>query len=494
MRRDVALKSLVGVMAGALLVGCPGDDGGGDGTESAATGTGTQTGGTTPGTNSNSNTNPTDGMTGTSMGPATDPTSATTAVDTTAGATDDTTGGNPNVPPCPYDEVAGSPAPGLELVATGCTRPVQAVGHPTQPDRLYVVEQTGTVKIVEPGSGTCGATFMTVPTVNVDPNTVGSEAGLLGFAFHPNFPTDGRVYVNYTPQGGGTIVEEYTVDAGNPDQVDPSTARTVIEFCQPAGNHNGGQLLFDEAGMLLITTGDGGPQDDALGNGQNNSQVLGKILRVDVEPDGNSHDVTANNCGTISGQTGYGIPADNPFVGNGAVIDEIYATGFRNPWRAAFDPMTGDLFVGDVGQGSWEEVTIAPPGSNHGWGDMEGLHCNNDPGCDITAPGTVNGDGYTMPVTDYSHGGGACSITGFAVYRSCEVPGWGGLFFYADYCSRVMGAVNADVSFDQNNLLNIGEAPLGNGYNAWGDVFVTTVQTSAGIVQDGKVYRIAPGA
>lgn len=489
MRRDVALKSLVGLMAGALLVGCPGDDSGGDGTESgSATGTASSSGGSSPTTN----TNMTDAVTGTTMGPGTDPTMATTNADTTEGTTDDTTGGNNMVPPCPYGEVAGNPGVTLELVANGCTRPVQAVGHPTEPDRLFVVEQTGDVKIVEPGAGSCGATFMTVPTVNVNATSLQGETGFLGFAFHPNFPADGRVYVNYTPQGGGTIVEEYTVDPGNPDQVDPASARTVIEFCQPAGNHNGGQLLFDDAGMLLITTGDGGPQDDALGNGQNNSQVLGKILRVDVEPDGNARDVTANNCGTISGQTGYGIPADNPFVGDGNVIDEIYATGLRNPWRAAFDQMTGDLFVADVGQGSREEVTIAPSGSNHGWGDIEGLQCNNDPGCDAAAPGTVNADGYTMPVTDYTHGGGACSITGFAVYRSCEVPAWGGLFFYADLCTSVMGAVNADISFDEANLLAIGEAPLGNGYNAWGDVFVTTVQSSMGVITDGNVYRIAP--
>jgi glucose/arabinose dehydrogenase len=494
MRRPfVALKTFVGLSTSLMLLACPGDDSSSDSAADSGSGSLTSTSATPTATNGQ-----TDTSAGQTANPTMPPDSTMGPVDTTVGDTSDTTGGTV-IPPCPYGEVAGDQAPALQLVAAGCDRPLQAIGHPLQPDRLYVVEQGGNVRIVEPGSGQCGDSFLFVNVANAgNTDIIGPESGLLGFAFHPNFPEDGRVYVNYIPSGGGsrTVVEEYTVDPANPDQVDPTSARQVIEFCQPQGNHNGGSIMFDASGMLLVTTGDGGVQNDGLGNGRNPAQVLAKILRIDVEPDGQAHDVDAGGCTDVGPQSTYGIPADNPFVGDAAFAPEVYAWGFRNPWRAAIDPETQRLYVGDVGQGQWEEVTVVEAGSDHGWGDMEGAHCFGGAPCDTSVgAGQVNSDGLVLPIAEYSHGAG-CSITGGAVYRSCEVPSWDGLYFYGDYCSGVLSAVLWDgaTATDFQNLLNTGERLIGNGWNAWGDVYLTTVETSGNFITDGHVYRIAPGA
>jgi len=479
------------VLAAACLAlpACSDDGGSSDGSSSAGTadsGPGPVTSDTgQPVTDATSNGNPT---------------STTDEPDTSAdssGDSEDSTGNDPTtggVPACPYDAVDNPGSFGLEMVANGCDRPIFVIGHPTQPDRLYVVEQGGEVRIVEPGTTTCGDVFMTTPSTNQSSATIGNESGLLGFAFHPNFPEDGRVYVNYNPSGGGsTVVEEYTVDAGNPDVVDQSTARTVIEFCQPAGNHNGGALEFDNDGMLLISTGDGGPQNDGLGNGHNPSQLLAKILRIDVTPDGVDRIPEAGGCLDLGTQASYGIPDDNPFLADGAFTPETYAWGFRNPWRMFYDRPTGDLYVGDVGQGAREEVTIVVPGTDGGWSNMEGAICGPSGNCETGgAPGSVNGDGHTLPITDYSNG---CSVIAGAVYRSCEVPSWDGLFFYGDYCSGQMGSVvwdGADVVADNGFTLNVGESIIGNGYNAWGDVYITTVNQTNGVINDGLVYRVIP--
>lgn len=477
-----------------VLAGCP-DEPAGDGTESAtstATSTGT-TDSTGPSTMTVADT--TEGMSGssgsTSTGPGTD--------------TDEPTGTTTGGPiECPYEEVMGMPAVSLELVADGFDRPVHAVGHPTEPDRLFVVEQGGNVRILEPGQTTAPAeSFLFVDVEGAGNTSIGAEFGLLGFAFHPDFPTDPRVYVNYNPNVPPmtpihTVVSEFTVDPGNANQVDPASERVILELHQPAGNHNGGMLQFDAEGYLLIGMGDGGGGGDTYNTGRNPMMVLAKILRIGVEPDGSDDNPTACMGCPQYGPFDYTIPATNPFVGDAAFAPEIYTWGVRNPWRFSIDPETDLLYVADVGQNQWEEVSLAAAGADLGWSDMEGFHCFGGAPCDDTpGPNEVNMDGMTMPLVEYAHNGGRCSITGASVYRSCEVPAWDGVYFYSDFCTGEFFALSWDGAAltDLGMVLDQNELPLGNGWNAYGDVFVTTVDAIlGGPITDGKVYRIAPGA
>jgi glucose/arabinose dehydrogenase len=483
---------LVGVAAlGLLGTGCPGDDTSSTGTESA---TGASTTDATVGT-----TGPSTMTMGDATVSTTDPDTTTTPEDTTA--TGEPTGTTGEPVECPYTEVPGMPAVTLELVGQGFNRPVLAVGHPTEPDRLFVVEQNGNVRILEPGQTMAPAeAFLTVAVEGAGNTSIGSELGLLGFAFHPDFPADPRVYVNYNPAAGPrrTIVAEFTLDPANPDRVDPASQRSIIELHQPAGNHNGGMLLFDASGNLLIGMGDGGGANDAFNTGRNPGVLLAKILRIGVEPDGNADNpVSCQGCAQY-GPFDYTIPADNPFVNTPGFAPEIYAWGLRNPWRMAIDPANETLYVADVGQNQWEEISIGSPGADLGWSEMEGFHCFGGAPCDTNAgPNEVNADGLTMPISEYGHGGGRCSVTGGAVYRSCEVPAWDGVYFYGDFCTgELFGLVwDGNQVTDLGELLDQSELPLGNGWNAHGDVFITTVDAIlGGPIFDGLVYRIAPGA
>ena len=225
-------------------------------------------------------------------------------------------------------------------------------------------------------------------------------------------------------------------------------------------------------------------------------KYLDQSVIVDVEPDGNPDSTEAcDGCPVLDGFD-YTIPADNPFVGDPAFAPEIYTWGVRNPWRFARDPETDLIYVGDVGQGEWEEVSIISSGADLGWSTMEGFHCFNGP-CDTTAgPNQVNADGMTMPLIDYGHTGQRCSVTGLSVYRSCQVPGWDGVYFYADYCTSEVFALSWDGAnvTDLGEVFSFNERIIGNGWNAYGDVLVTTVEAVFGMpIVDGRVYRIAPG-
>ena len=489
--RASSLPFLVG-LAAMGLAGCPGDDTTGSGTESA---TGTSTG---PGTADS-----TDGPSTVTMGSTmstTDPGNTTMPEDTTAtGETTDTTGDPPL--DCPYDEVPGTPSFALQMVGQGFNRPLLALGHPTEPDRLFVLEQSGDIRILEPGQTMAPEeVFLHVESAGSGITSIGAEFGLLGFAFHPDFPADPRVYVNYNPAGGDltTMVSEFTLDPANPNQVDPNRERTIIHLHQPDSNHNGGMLLFDAAGYLLIGMGDGGGGGDTYDTGRDPSVLLSKILRIGVEPDGSDDDpVSCDGCPQY-GPFDYTIPADNPFVDDPAFAPEIYAWGLRNPWRMSIDSETDLLYIGDVGQNEYEEISIGAPGGDFGWSEMEGFHCYGGGGCDESAGANqVNADGMTMPIAEYSHDGGRCSVTGGAVYRSCEVPAWQGAYFYSDFCTgEHFGLVwDGSTVTDLGLLLDHDQLPIGNGWNAYGDVFVTTVDAIlGGPIFDGLVYRVAPGA
>ncbi|HLO41684.1 MAG TPA: PQQ-dependent sugar dehydrogenase, partial [Phycisphaerales bacterium] len=311
-------------------------------------------------------------------------------------------------------------------VASALARPIYLTHAPGDPSRLFIIEKQGRIRIIKDG------TLLTTPFLDIDSIVTGgtsanSEQGLLGLAFHPDYQTNGKFYVNYTAVAGGgdTVVAEYTVSA-NPD-VANTTGATVITYDQPQTNHNGGWLGFGPDGLLYISAGDGGNANDQGtghtepgGNGQDINKLLGKVLRVDVNGDDFPADTARN----------YRIPAGNPFVGvNGA--DEIYHLGLRNPWRMSFDRTTGDMWIGDVGQNAWEEISFGPAGAagiNFGWRCREGnTNFNFDSVCQDKT--------FTPPVWVYDHTG-KCSITGGYIYRGCAIPELQGTYFFADFCSN----------------------------------------------------------
>ncbi len=303
----------------------------------------------------------------------------------------------------------------LQQVALGYTDPVMVTGARDGSDRLFVVEQQGRILIVG------GGVFLDIQTL-VD--STGNEQGLLGLAFHPDYDSNGFFYVNYTHDPGPgldvTRVSRFEVSVGDPDVSDPSSETIILEFEQPASNHNGGDLHFGPDTYLYIATGDGGGAEDTFQNAQDLGSLLGKLLRIDVD-------------------TGdpYAIPPDNPFVGQGSPREEIWAYGLRNPWRFSFDRVTGDLFIGDVGQLTREEIDRQPAsssgGENYGWSCMEGdLEVNFNP-CD--------GSPLTAPILVYPHTP-ECSVTGGYLYRG-DIGGLNGRYVFGDYCSGVIWFASA---------------------------------------------------
>ncbi|HTY60255.1 MAG TPA: PQQ-dependent sugar dehydrogenase [Bacteroidota bacterium] len=280
-------------------------------------------------------------------------------------------------------------------------------------DRIFVVQQDGNI-IVFPNDSTvaAGKVFL---HITQKLSAVSGEEGLLGLAFHPQYATNGYFYVNYTaPNPLRTVVARYRVLPSNPDRGDSTSEFKVIEINQPFTNHNGGMLSFGPDGYLYMGMGDGGSGNDPLGNGQSMTTLLGKMLRIDV------------NDTTLSRH--YRIPPDNPFAGNSSGWrEEIWALGMRNPWRWSFDPPTGTLWAGDVGQDTREEVDIIRKGGNYGWSIMEGTICR---------PPTTTCDtaGITLPIKDYTHALGI-AVTGGYVYRGSRVPFLTGAYIYGDYGS-----------------------------------------------------------
>ena len=299
----------------------------------------------------------------------------------------------------------------LQQVALGYTDPVVVTGARDGSDRLFVVEQQGRILIVG------GGVFLDISNP-VD--STGNEQGLLGLVFHPDYSNNGFFYVNYThdPEGSGpdvTRISRFEVSVGVPDVADPSSETIILDFEQPASNHNGGDLHFGPDGYLYIATGDGGGAEDTFQNAQDLGSLLGKLLRIDVD-------------------TGspYGIPPTNPFVGQGSPREEIWAYGLRNPWRFSFDRVNGDLFIGDVGQLAREEIDLQPAssagGENYGWSCMEGdLEVNFNP-CD--------GSPLTGPILVYPHNMG-CSVTGGYIYRG-DIGGLNGRYVFGDFCTGVI--------------------------------------------------------
>ncbi|MDP2582519.1 MAG: PQQ-dependent sugar dehydrogenase [Candidatus Palauibacterales bacterium] len=345
-------------------------------------------------------------------------------------------------------------------VVSGLSSPVWLTAPPGDP-RLFVVEQRGTIRIVKDGS------LLPEPFLDLRPAVAsGGERGLLGLAFHPDYASNGRFYVDYTDPQGDTRVVAYRVSASDPDRADPASGDTILAVDQPYSNHNGGLVTFGPDGMLYVGLGDGGSGGDPRGNGQNRGTLLGAILRLDVD-----------------GGSPYRIPPDNPFVGQAGFRGEIWAWGLRNPWRYSFDPASGLLYIADVGQNDWEEVdavSATTGGLNYGWNVMEGRHCYGSSSCD--------GQGLVQPILEYGHDQG-CSITGGFVYRGSAMPDLQGTYFYSDYCSgwlrslRYDGtAVGEERSWDVGSLGQV----LSFGEDAAGELYVLSA--------NGTVYRLDPGS
>lgn len=308
--------------------------------------------------------------------------------------------------------------------ASGFSRPTNMVSPPGDIHRNFVTEQwTGQIKIIKDG------VVQPTPFLTISGLATGNEQGLLGLAFHPNYATNGRFYIECTPTGGAATIREYTVSA-NPDVADPASVRQIIQIAHPTNtNHNGGCLQFGQDGYLYFGIGDGGGANDAPGNAQNLNVLLGKMLRLDVDGDDFPADATKN----------YAIPPTNPFAGATFGADEIWHYGLRNPWRWSFDRLTGELYIGDVGQESWEEIDYAPPatgGFNYGWRCMEGLHCTGLTGCTCDLTGAT----LTIPFQEFSSAAPTtnCTIIGGFVYRGNNYPDLQGTYFYADYCSGII--------------------------------------------------------
>lgn len=299
----------------------------------------------------------------------------------------------------------------FQLIADGLHQPVYLTHAGDGSGRLFIVEQPGRISIIQNGELRLDP-FLDIREIVNDEST---EQGLLGLAFSPAYPSNGHFFIHYSDANGDTTIVRYSVSS-DPNRADPASAQIILQVDQPYANHNGGDLVFGPDGYLYIGLGDGGSQGDPHGNSQNLNALLGKMLRIDVN------------------QEPYGIPPDNPFVNRAGARPEVWAYGFRNPWRYSFDRASGDLYIADVGGNAYEEVNFqpasSPGGEDYGWNFMEGLHPYRG-----EAP-----EGLIMPIAEYSHDDdeGGCSITGGYVYRGPSVPGLDGIYLFGDYCSGII--------------------------------------------------------
>jgi glucose/arabinose dehydrogenase len=368
------------------------------------------------------------------------------------------------------------PAISLIPVASGLQAPDYLTHAGDNSGRLFIVEQTGVVRIVHNGN------LLSRPFLDIaDRVRFNGEEGLLSLAFPPDYTQKGYFYVYYTRKGETNNQVSRFHLTGDPNVADPNREEPILFLNHPINtNHNGGLLVFGPDGYLYIGTGDGGGGGDPSGNAQNPGSLLGKLLRIDTEYAWMKM-LTAENLlfmpvmfspTQTSPAPAYKIPADNPFIGQDGARPEIWALGLRNPWRYAFDRQTQDLYIADVGQDAWEEIDFQPAGSqggeNYGWNILEGNHCYSASAC--TPPAN-----YSPPVWKYNHGPNdsiGCSVTGGYVYRGSTYPAMQGIYFYGDYCTaRVWGLrfegnqwTNQELKTAPGNITSFGEDQAGELY------------------------------
>ena len=366
--------------------------------------------------------------------------------------------------------IAADPPPlALREIATGLAAPINITATPD--GWLLVNERAGRVVAVDPTTGERAV------TLDISDRVLGQgEQGLLGLALHPDWPDAARAFVHYTDRNGDTVLAEYgATETDGPPVLDPASERVMLRVDQPFANHNGGQLAFGPDGYLYMALGDGGSGGDPQGNGQNPRTLLGSILRIDVE--------IPNDTPTPD-SVGYGIPADNPFVDGSDGAPQVFVYGLRNPWRFSFDPVTGELWIADVGQNSWEEIDRLDPatdaGANLGWNVMEASHCFGG----LLCPS----EGLVLPVTEYGRDQG-CSISGGYVYRGEEIPTLRGWYLFSDYCSGLLFGVPSDAEgvIAPRVLLDTGHQVSTFGQDADGELYLADISSGAiyGIVAGG---------
>ena len=332
------------------------------------------------------------------------------------------------------------------LIASGLSRPVDIQSAHDGTGRLFIVEKYGVIRVYENGQ------LLDQPFLDIS-DRVGDESneqGLLGLAFVPN--NSGVLFVNYTDNNGNTVISRVLWD----QVANPLSEKDLLHVEQPYPNHNGGALAIGPDGYLYIALGDGGLAGDPHKNGQNTNSLLGKILRIDISD--------------LNNPNNYSIPADNPF-GN-----EVWAYGLRNPWRISFDRVTGDLWIGDVGQGDWEEIDYLPAGSaggaNFGWSVMEGSYGYDG----VAQPGML------LPAAEYSHNEGGCSVTGGYVYRGAMTE-WNGIYLYGDYCTgKIWGLILSNGQWQSQVLFEAGETITTFGQDEFGEIYFAS--------DSGNVYRL----
>ncbi|MEP3208705.1 MAG: PQQ-dependent sugar dehydrogenase [Maribacter sp.] len=325
-------------------------------------------------------------------------------------------------------------------------------------DRVFVVEQGGTIKVF-PNTETVSesTTFLDISNDLISRD----ELGLLGLAFHPNFGSNGLFYLAYTPSADLLVVSSFQVSDSDSNMANSSSETILLQIPQPFANHNGGQLAFGSDGYLYIASGDGGSGGDPQGNAQNLTNLLGKILRIDVDLNENG--------------LAYAIPLDNPFLGNTAARDEIYAYGLRNPWRFSFDVQTNFLWAADVGQNAIEEINVIESGANYGWNTLEGTQCFNSSSCDTS--------GFEAPVFEYDQSANDRSITGGYVYRGQAIAPLQGLYMYADFISGRVWALSTNLGGSLTNQLVVeSRLPISSfGTDANNELYICAF--------DGAIYK-----
>ncbi len=355
----------------------------------------------------------------------------------------------------------------LEPVLTGLSSPLYVGNARDGSRRLFIVERGGLIRVLQNGS--------TTTTLFLDISSrvaAGNERGLLGLAFHPQFAVNRRFFVNYTRvSDGATVIAEYRASAANRDVAD--TAETVLlVIAQPFSNHNGGMIEFGNDGFLYIGMGDGGSANDPGNRAQNIDELLGKMLRIDID--------------TPNGSIPYSSPPDNPFFGATAGRDEIYAVGLRNPFRWSFDRTTGQLYAGDVGQGQREEIDIITLGSNYGWRVFEGTLCTN------LDPPQCAASGFTAPIAEYTHASGRCSITGGYVYRGARASLPTGAYVYGDFCTGEIFKLESGV---QSLLLDTSLGISSFGEDEFGELYVVGLSGTVSRIRSSVApAQTAPGA
>jgi len=344
----------------------------------------------------------------------------------------------------------------LTTVVSGLSAPL-GLERPPGDNRFFVVQQSGTVRIIENGALRSGNFLDIQSLVNFD----GQEQGLLGLSFHPNYSTNRKFYVNYTRDSPSrqTVIAEFQTSASDPNQADPGSERILLTVNQPFPNHKGGQLVFGTDGFLYIGLGDGGDAGDPLNNAQNLFSLLGKILRIGVDA-------------PFTGSLQYAIPADNPFAGSSG-SPEIFAYGLRNPWRFSLEQGSSRIFVADVGQGNFEEVDILQKGGNYGWRVMEGAHCfNPSTGCDTS--------NKIMPIAEYDHTVGIAVIGGY-VYKGTAIPSLANKYIFGDLTGKIFSLTEAPANtFTRSDLLTTNRMISSLSQDAAGEVYV--LDYGAGII------------